>query len=101
MVQRTVHENAIEPGAKVGALFELLEMQIGIEQRVLYDILRIVLTAGDAKGEVVQIPPVTLDERQEHVHIAVVHLTGSPLASSIAGLNLPCRLDAAQKRTVN
>jgi hypothetical protein len=91
MIQRTVHEDAIEPGAKVGSFFELLKMQIRVEQTILHDILRILLIAGDAEGEVVQVSPMTLDERQEHLQIAVVHFTGSSLASTIEGwLNVPC-----------
>jgi hypothetical protein len=52
-------------------------MQIRVHQAVLNDILRILFVAGHTKGEVVHVPPMTLDERQERFHIAVVHLTGS------------------------
>jgi len=80
MIQRTIHQDAVEPRAQVGASLELLETEIRVQQTVLHDILRILLVAGQTKGEVVQISPMTLDERQEHLHIAVVHLTGSPIA---------------------
>ena len=77
MIERTIDDDAMEPGAEVGASFKLLEMKEGVEQAFLNDILRILFMAGDAKGEVVHIAPMTLDERQEHLQIAVVHLTDS------------------------
>jgi hypothetical protein len=52
-------------------------MDEGVEQAVLDNILRILFIAGYPKGEVVHISPMTLDERQERLYIAVVHLTGS------------------------
>src|SRR5262245_10301860 len=76
MIECAIHEDAVEPGAKVGALFELLEVQIRVQQAVLHDILRILFIAGHTKGEVVHVSAMTLDERQEHLQIAaVVHLT--------------------------
>ena len=90
MIQCTIHEDAVEPRAKVSTSFELFEMQIRVEQTFLNDIFRILFVAGHTKGEVVQISTMTLDERQEHLHIAVVHLTGSSVASAISVAALSC-----------
>ena len=73
MVQRAVDDDAIEPGAEVGSPFEAIEMEKRVEEALLDDVLRILLAAGQPKGEVVHIGPVTLDQRQEDVHIAVGH----------------------------
>lgn len=73
MIESAVHDDPIEPGAKVGAPFEAIEVEKRIQETVLDDVLRILLVAGQPKGEVVHIGPVTLDQRQEDVHIAVVH----------------------------
>jgi len=73
VIERAVDDDAIEPGAEVGATFEPIEMQKRVEEALLDDVLRILLAAGQPEGEVVHIGPVTLDERQEDVHIAVVH----------------------------
>jgi len=72
----------MEPGAQVGAPFKLIETKKCVEQAFLNDILRILFMVSHTKGEVVHIAPMTLDERQEHLQIAVVHLTdpwGHPL----------------------
>ena len=63
----------MEAQAEVGAPFEAIEVEKRIEQAFLDDVLRILFAAGQPEGEVVHIGPVTLDERQEDVHIAVVH----------------------------
>ena len=73
MVEGAVDDDAIEPGAQVGAPFETIEMHERVEQAFLDDVLCILFAAGQPKGEVVHIGPVTLDQRQEGVHIAVVH----------------------------
>ena len=73
VIQGAVHDDAIEPGAEVGAPFESIEMEKRVEETLLDDVLGILLAAGQTKGEVVHISPVTLDQRQEDVHIAVGH----------------------------
>ena len=75
MIECAIHEDAVEPRAKIGPLLELVEMQVCIEQTLLNDILCILFVASHPQGEVVQITAMTLDERQEHLDIAVVHLT--------------------------
>ena len=82
MIQGTIHEDAVEPRAQVGASFELIEMQIRVEQSLLNNILGILFVASHTKREAVHISAMTLDERQERLQIAVVHLTdpwGHPL----------------------
>jgi hypothetical protein len=73
VIEGAVDDDAIEPGAEIGTPFEAIEMEKGIEEAVLDYVLRILLAAGQTKGEVVHIGPVALDERQEDVHIAVGH----------------------------
>jgi hypothetical protein len=67
----------MEPCAEVRAPFEAIEVKKRIEDAFLDDVLRILFVASQPKGEVVHISPMTLDQRQERVDIAVVHLTGS------------------------
>ena len=93
MIQCAIHEDAVEPRAKVGTPFELFEMQIRVEQAFLNDILGILFVPSDTKGEVVHVSTMTLDERQECLQIAVVHLTGSSAACLIQ--EKPRRLAAA------
>jgi hypothetical protein len=73
MVERTVDENPVEPGAEVRASFEPMEVPEGVEQALLDHVLRVLLVASQPKREVVHVDPVALDKRQEHLHIAVVH----------------------------
>ena len=46
MIQGAVHDDAIEPGAEVGAPFESIEMEKRVEETFLDDVLGILLAAG-------------------------------------------------------
>jgi hypothetical protein len=77
MIQSAVHQNPIEPCPQVGPAFEEIEMDKRMKQTVLDDVFRILFIAGHPKGEVVHISPMTLNERQERLHVRVIHFSGS------------------------
>jgi hypothetical protein len=89
----------MEPCAEVRTPFEAIEVQKGVEQAVLDDVLRILFVASQAKGDVVHRSPMTLHELQEHVDIGIAHLTGSHPGSITHGMLPDPLVDWTPKNT--